>query len=437
LGTSHKDIWILWLSALVLRIAYLLLTVDHLGSDGLWTVIPDTSAYRSVADELVGGGHAQRDWLFFVGPGYGLILAALRTVFGSSAIPAALLNVLLGSAAPVLVYLLTMQLIGKRAVALSAGVISAISSTSLSLSAAVTTDQPFFTIHCAALVCFVLGLRRGWIGWFIYAGIAGGLACHIRSVSQLWPLVFCLVPLLIPVQERFRSRLSMVRFAALTGCIMLVTIFAWGARNYVVHDVFTFGGNGMRAARSYLAAETMASHTDQDLEDVRAAWTKEDDTYFGGRELTVGQRHRRNTAHLLETVSSHPGWTAQTFLSIVWDNILEGNVLPLAQVSFLHPMWDRLYLSRILISETIFYLTLLGLFFLTRDRLYMPLVILGITYAYFTLITGFSFWQGSRLHYPAEMAWSILVAYALWRLIDVGKQFIQSCLRHRAADKTG
>lgn len=436
LGASRKDIWILWLTALGLRIAYFLLTVDHLGSDGLWTVLYDTKTFRYVADELVSGGNTQGFWLFFQGPGYGLILAGLRAVFGPSAIPAGLLNVLLGSMAPVLVYLLSLQLIDKRAVAISAGVICAISSTSLSLSAAILTDQPFFTIHCAALVCFVIGLRQGRICWFICAGIVGGVGCYIRSTSQLWPIVFCLIPLLIPIQKPFRSRFSMVRYAALTGGIMLVTILAWSARNFAVHDVFAFEGKGVHTVRDYLVAETVASHTDQDIREVRATWAEEDDAYLGGQELSISQRHRLNTARILETVSSHPGWTVQTFLSTVWDNVLEGNYLPLAQVSFLHSMWDRLYLSRILISETIFYLTLLGLFFLTRDRLYLPLVILGTTYAYFTLITGLSFWQGSRLHYPAEMAWSILVAYALWRLARSASCFAQSLPGHRA-DRPG
>jgi hypothetical protein len=37
--------------------------------------------------------------------------------------------------------------------------------------------------------------------------------------------------------------------------------------------------------------------------------------------------------------------------------------------------------------------------------------LLGLTYVYFSLPVGLSIWQESRLHYPAEMAWAIVVAY--------------------------
>ena len=57
--------------------------------------------------------------------------------------------------------------------------------------------------------------------------------------------------------------------------------------------------------------------------------------------------------------------------------------------------------------------SLVGLGLLIFRRQYFAALLLGSAYTYFTFIAGFSFSQGSRLHYPAEMAWSPLVAYTL------------------------
>jgi len=50
---------------------------------------------------------------------------------------------------------------------------------------------------------------------------------------------------------------------------------------------------------------------------------------------------------------------------------------------------------------------------LAAQQQWEGLLVLGSTYGFFTWTTGFSFWQGSRLHFPAEMAWSILLSYFL------------------------
>ncbi|MDF1545216.1 MAG: hypothetical protein P1R58_08960 [bacterium] len=61
----------------------------------------------------------------------------------------------------------------------------------------------------------------------------------------------------------------------------------------------------------------------------------------------------------------------------------------------------------------IIYLTLGGLLVMAFRGHLFAAVLLGFTYLAFSLPIGTSFWQGSRLHYPAEMAWSIVIAYLL------------------------
>ncbi|MCK4222618.1 MAG: hypothetical protein KAX25_07050 [Dehalococcoidia bacterium] len=46
-------------------------------------------------------------------------------------------------------------------------------------------------------------------------------------------------------------------------------------------------------------------------------------------------------------------------------------------------------------------------------RVGRAVLLLGGGFVYVTLVIGFSLWQGSRLHYPAEISWSILLAYTI------------------------
>ena len=79
--------------------------------------------------------------------------------------------------------------------------------------------------------------------------------------------------------------------------------------------------------------------------------------------------------------------------------------------------------------------TFVGLGFLVRDRAKLAAALLGLLFIYFSLGTGASYWQGSRLHYPAEMAWAILAPYALYRLLVELSRLIQKLKIDHAALK--
>jgi predicted lysophospholipase L1 biosynthesis ABC-type transport system permease subunit len=69
-------------------------------------------------------------------------------------------------------------------------------------------------------------------------------------------------------------------------------------------------------------------------------------------------------------------------------------------------------------GATLAILSLIALALLTIRRNHLAWMLLGVTYVYFTVIVGFSIWQGSRLHYSAEMAWSILLAYLIVQMYN-------------------
>ena len=406
-----------------MRLGYLWLAVRHLTFDRFWQYANDTHLYLLVAQHIQ-SFHPMGDYgLLRIGPGYGLILAGVQSIFGQNPIFPILFSITMGALAPVFVYLLGFYLTKNRIVALAAGLFSAVSLTSVALSCHILTDQPFFTFHLAALVCYVLGYRTGRIRWFVIAGLVAGYAAYIRPVGQMWPYLFFLIPLILPRQEKFNSRWDMLKKAWITAAVMLVMVMGWSARNYIVHDQFTFGTNGILTVRSCLVAQVTAEHTEgMDVVKYRDIWEEED----GDRNL---ERYEgaasRAKARVMQAIEKYPGAIFRAYFRNVEDNVKAANYYAQRQIPELEGFMSWLNSAlRKWLWLVIIIATLAGAGFLWRDKNYLATVLLGVTYLYFTLILGASFWQGSRLHYPAEMAWSILAAYAVYRMWGILKPLI-------------
>ncbi len=407
--------------AAILRVVYFVLTYSHLGDAGLWTVFYDTDKYRLAASQILSeytAAAGTEDYLFLVGPGYPIMVAVLRILFGSSAVYVCMLSNITGILAPILVYLIALNLRLPKTVAFMAGIIGAISTTSLALSSAILSNQPFFTLMAASLLCLIIGLNGQKHIWFIACGLIAGMAVYVRGTAQFWWLALIFIALTIPVKDRFKSRPDLLKKAGISSGIILIFILAWSVRNYSANDVFVFSGNAVQSARIYLAAKAVADHTENaGVLDIRQRWSDEDEAFFGGHKPTAAEQYKHAADQFGQVLRNHPGWIIKAYFEIVKGNILAGNHLPLLQIPAFSTMWNRLIsLNGKWMAHVLFYMTLLGLLFLIIDRRYFDFVLLGTFYTYFTLITGFSFWQGSRLYYTTEIAWSIFVAYAVYRI---------------------
>ncbi len=413
--TGYIHLSVLFLVALTMRLGYLWLAVRHLTLEGFWRYAQDTGLYLLVAQHLQSSQPLGEYGLLRIGPGYALILAAIQSVFGQNPYYPILFSVLMGCLAPVLVYLLAWYLTENRSVAFISGFFAAVSLTSVALSCHILTDQPFFTFHAAALVCFVLGFRTGKVKWFVIAGIIAGYAAYIRPVGQMWPYLFFLIPLLLPRQEMFSSRTDMLKRAGVTAAVMLIMVLGWSARNYIVHDQFTFGTNGALTVRSCLVAQVTADRTrETNIVGYRDIWEEED----GDRDLERFEgAAARAKVRVIEALEEYPGPMFRAYFRNIEDNIKAANYYAQRQVPELAGFMGWLNAAvRNWLAWLIVVVTVVGVGFLWKDRNYLAAGLLGLTYFYFTMILGASFWQGSRLHYPAEMAWAILATYAGYRL---------------------
>ena len=95
---------------MALRLIYLKLASDFLGFERLALFAQDTNLYLMLADHILSWQQAGAYGLLRMGPGYGLMLAAIQLIFGPDLIWPILVNIVFGGLAPVAVYLLALQL---------------------------------------------------------------------------------------------------------------------------------------------------------------------------------------------------------------------------------------------------------------------------------------------------------------------------------------
>lgn len=403
----------LFLVAATLRIIYLLIAANHLGMSKFWNICPDTGTYWIVANEFLGGDPMGQYALFRVGPGYGAILAVIRTLFGSDPLPSLLFSVVMGALAPVAIYLLAWSIFRNRFLAVVAGGISAFSLTSISLSCHILTDQPYFTLQCFSLYLLVEAIRRRQTSWFVWAGLLTGVAALVRPSGQLWPVLFLVIPALLPLPSAYTSRRQLIGRALLAGAAAIVLTTAWSARNYAVNDVFTFGSNGILTLRNVMVAQVMTDGEPKQIYELRDQFALEDGDY--GPDFRVA--YDRASDRVKKAFAADPGKFVHWYLVNLWQNIIAPNFLAHNELAPLGPLNDILLERTYLISIFLALLSVSAIGLLAIERRFSAFLVIGLTYGYFTVLMGLTSWQGSRLHYPAEMAWVILLPYMAMTLV--------------------
>jgi len=114
----------------------------------------------------------------------------------------------------------------------------------------------------------------------------------------------------------------------------------------------------------------------------------------------------------------YPWPMIQTCLQAIRENVLAQNELYYLQLPR--------YAGRITDGLTIYrrnglqwltiFLTTLGFFMMARARQWAAFSFLAVTYLYFVFMVGLGMWQGSRLFYPAQIAWSIAIGVVLGKI---------------------
>jgi len=243
------------LTALAFRIAFLSLTAANYRSGAFFLMMTDSRTYLEVAKYILGTMAVGESELVLAGPGYGAFLAGFVAVFGENPWPILIVQILMSALSAVLIYRIAEILLERKILSVSAGLIAAVSATSISLSISILSDTLFFFLMVLSFWLYLKGLQAPKWSLFVWSGLALGIAVLVRSVGMFLPVMLVLMYYLF-------IRNSSDRRKALTKAIVAVLIpiviaGAWSFRNYVRHEIFAVSDSGTVAMKHYLSARIL------------------------------------------------------------------------------------------------------------------------------------------------------------------------------------
>lgn len=427
---ARKDLTLLFAVALGVRLLYLFVMVGEVDSGQLLRLAPDTVAYLNMAQGIIGDRPADEDSLNVFGPGYAFLLGVFILVFGMSPYPVLIVQVIVGSLGCLLLYKFGKELTGSKTVGMIAGYLSALSFTSVSLATFILSDSLFFVLFLLGNVLFLLGMRHDRYRWHIAAGVSIGAAILVRAIGQFWPVAMLGFVFVLPPRFRGRSwwgdRLAVLKKAYVAPLIALVIMGGWMARNYVRYSVpfYTFAAAGGPANVAMAAASRMEN---KDGGRIQAEWMDEYDRTHGVQTPTRADMYRAFTTATRKTFFRYPGAMLDEYRKLIWENVGAMNELYYHQI----PM-HKYDIAAVMgwfrglgFDYASFWLSLASFLALLYRRRWRPLSYLGAVFVYFTLMVGFTHWQGSRLFYPAEMAWTVLVGILVVEFRGMGAALLR------------
>lgn len=408
----NRPVLVIVLLSALLRLGYFLLTLSENSITELFRSLPDTGVYWTAAQYYLNNNINGEYWLFQVGPGYALFITFCYKLFLNSLWGPYIFNLAAGILYPLFLYYFVNELFDNKQIAFVAGIVSACSLSAIVLSGNILTDQLFVTLVTAGLYYYVKSYNNELIKNQLIAGLLFVLAVSVRTALIWLPLMLVLFSL-VKFFKRSNRPKSFIISTQLTTVITVAGILVLSGINYVSHDCFTPGGNGIKTARLRLAALAVANHdSSRTYADIISEWSWEDSVAFNHQLPSFAEEYNRDKDAFIEVVSTHPSWVAETFFTNVFTNMHEGTYIPEVQlpsyrssITFLNNQkknWFGYLLTLFSIA---------GIALLAVDKRYQELLLLGLVYSAFVLLSGFSMWQGSRLVFPAEITESALIAY--------------------------
>jgi 4-amino-4-deoxy-L-arabinose transferase-like glycosyltransferase len=200
---------------------------------------------------------AQGNWLgvgegpFYQGPAFPYLLGLTFALFGFTLLPALLLQAVLGSLVPVLIYWIGRRLFGGR-VGLLAGLLAALSGMPVFFGVVLHSTTLEVFLVSGALLLLVVACEKGR-GWWAWAGAAAALAALARPNLLIVPPFVVLALFLRGGDRRAAARAAGLFVLGFTLVIVPVTI-----RNVLVGGQFVVvssaGPETFRITNSYDSA---------------------------------------------------------------------------------------------------------------------------------------------------------------------------------------
>jgi len=388
------------------------------GFSNLLTICPDTISYVRLAQGMMHFHILDESTSLVFGPGYGQFLGLTFFIFGVNALAPLLIQIILSSVSCLLLYKLGIDLTGRRSIGLLAGYLAALSFTSISLATIILSDTLFFFLFLLGLVLFFRTLDNPRWRLIIISGLCLGCGLLVRSIGQFWPFVMVFLVVFMPIKDRiatsWKDRLRFRKRTLIVPLIALLFMSGWIVRNYSIHSVPILSLAGPHGVGKTTAL-AQARIYDKDYTDVLVGWVESYKKDEGLDHIEFVQNYYIYKREFIRTLKEHPFQLLRSCASLTKENIFVDNELYYAQLPGLSDKVTSLLGDARSYGIPIiwFWLTMAGFVAMVVLRAWRALLALGAIYAYFAAIVGFGCWQGSRLFFPAQIAWTIAIAFAL------------------------
>lgn len=194
----------------------------------------DAGHYHELALSISNGqGITHRDGAaqFYRLPGYSFFLAACYKILGAGPQGALLVQIILSSLIPLLLFFLSLALFPENSfVALSAALVGAVHPGLLIFSGLVMTESLFLIFFLLFLIFFIKSLRDYSVRMIVGASFFLGIASLIRPVGHFVLAASCLLFLVLasqPVRQKVMSMLGLF-------LSWFVVVLPWLVRNYAL-----------------------------------------------------------------------------------------------------------------------------------------------------------------------------------------------------------
>jgi hypothetical protein len=431
------DLHYLFWFAFFLRFIYFIIMLTQIPSAELFNFPGDSANYYSYAREFPPELVRPDSMMFTFGPGYGFFIYVFLLVFGHSAIPILVTQIILSSLSCLLIYKLGQMLTGSYITSIIAGLFSALSYTSLSLSSTILSDTLYYFLFLFGLIFYLIALDNGQIKPFLIAGLLTGYAIITRSIGQFWPIVMVIIGVVSVYSKRdiskpiISSLWSSMKKPLLCLAIVAGIVLLWMGRNAVVIGVpyttaASIGGVGK------VALITEARVENKTESDVFGQWVEEFKEEYNRQPSLAKDKMLLWTRSSRNTFWNHPTEFLKTYFNLVGANITDINYIPRSHFpDYVHFIVDMEYyfFKHFRINLIILIMSGLGFIGLILKRKYFSAIILIQVLLYYAAMAGFGRWQGSRLFYPAEIATAILCAVSITTLAGASKKALQRLWR--------
>jgi len=433
-----------FLFALVLRLAFIheLLQQNSLLHNGLNApqsggfLTNDSGTYINLAKDFFAGyfGPESRSEALLRTPGYPAFCALFYSL-GLSSAGILIAQAVLAAIVPVLTLLLAHLVTGSTLLAACAGFLSAVSPTGIGLTGLIMSDMLFAILVIAALYCLCRAVLKAQENQLLLSGLLFSVAFLVKPILIFWPIYMVAVYFLLCRTVAAKPKLKKLAIAV---AVQLVILCLWCARNYVYEGIFTPSSVSVDNLHDFMRPRVEewikagALPSNGAVRANRDAAVKRFSQESSG--FSLQQKLQARSARAVDVFKAHPLTTVKVILQNIQENMLSSwdyfaRQLPLAspaQRNLYHAARHQESVAR---ECGIFTILLLFLYLCvqtvfrrtdTHKRDFYLAAALGTAYSYFAILSGTAFWTGSRIMYPVEFIFIVIICMAFQQAVRVG-----------------